>query len=245
MVQERTQVNVLHNIFFVQNGGTCVDGVNDYTCKCPGDFTGKFCEIPPMVAMLYPQTSPCQHHECKNGICFQPKDSNDYLCKCHPGYSGKRCEYLTSISFLHNNSFIELEPLRTKPEANVTIVFSTEQENGVLMYDGTESQHIAAELFNGRIRVSYDVGNNPVSTIYSFEMVSDGKYHVVELISVKKNFTLSVDRGVARSIINEGDKDSFRLTTPLFIGGIAQEPGQEAFTHWHLRNLTSFRGGLN
>ncbi|KAK6638540.1 hypothetical protein RUM43_006807 [Polyplax serrata] len=225
-----------------QNGGTCVDGVNDYTCKCPGDFTGKFCEIPPMVAMLYPQTSPCQHHECKNGICFQPKDSNDYLCKCHPGYSGKRCEYLTSISFLHNNSFIELEPLRTKPEANVTIVFSTEQENGVLMYDGTESQHIAAELFNGRIRVSYDVGNNPVSTIYSFEMVSDGKYHVVELISVKKNFTLSVDRGVARSIINEGDKDSFRLTTPLFIGGIAQEPGQEAFTHWHLRNLTSFRG---
>ena len=74
--------------FSLQNGGTCVDGVNDYACKCPGDFTGKFCEIAPMVAMLYPQTSPCQHHDCKNGICFQPMGSNDYICKCAPGYSG-------------------------------------------------------------------------------------------------------------------------------------------------------------
>ena len=78
---------------------------------------------------------------------------------------GKRCEYLTSLSFVHNNSFVELEPLRTKPSANVTMVFATEQENGVLLYDG-QSEHLAVELFNGRIRVSYDVGNYPVSTMY-------------------------------------------------------------------------------
>nr|CAD7195455.1 unnamed protein product [Timema douglasi] len=224
-----------------QNGGTCVDGVNDYVCKCPGDFAGKFCEIAPMVAMLYPQTSPCQHHDCKNGICFQPMGSSDYICKCAPGYSGKRCEYLTSLSFVHNNSFVELEPLRTKPEANVTIMFSTEQENGVLLYDG-QNEHLAVELFKGRIRVSYDLGNYPVSTMYSFEMVSDGKYHVAELLAIKKNFTLRVDKGLARSIINEGEHDYLRLTSPLFIGGIPPEPGQEAFTQWHLRNLTSFNG---
>jgi slit protein 2 len=80
----------------------------------------------------------------------------------HPG---KRCEYLTSLSFVHNNSFVELEPLRMKPSANVTMVFATEQENGVLLYDG-QSEHLAVELFNGRIRVSYDVGNYPVSTMY-------------------------------------------------------------------------------
>ncbi|XP_063216192.1 protein slit isoform X2 [Bacillus rossius redtenbacheri] len=224
-----------------QNGATCVDGVNDYACKCTGDFTGKFCEIAPMVAMLYPQTSPCQHHDCKNGICFQPMGSNDYICKCTPGYSGKRCEYLTSLSFVHNNSFVELEPLRTKPEANVTMVFSTEQENGVLLYDG-QSEHLAVELFNGRIRVSYDLGNYPVSTMYSFEMVSDGQYHVAELLAVRKNFTLRVDRGLARSIINEGQHEYLRLTSPLFIGGIPPEPGEEAFAQWHLRNLTSFNG---
>ncbi|XP_017781049.1 PREDICTED: protein slit [Nicrophorus vespilloides] len=224
-----------------QNGATCVDGTNNYECKCTGEFTGKLCEIMPLVAMMYPQTSPCQHHDCVHGVCFQPSGSNDYLCKCAPGYSGKRCEYLTSLSFIHNTSYIELEPLRTKPEANVTIVFSTTQENGVLVYDGHQ-EHLAVELFNGRIRISYDVGNHPVSTMYSFEMVADGHYHTAELIAIKKNFTLRVDRGLARSIINEGSKDFLRLNTPMYLGGIPSEPGQQAFTQWHLRNLTSFRG---
>lgn len=109
-----------------------MDGVNDYVCKCPDEYTGKFCEGTPLVAMMYPQTSPCQHHECKHGVCFVPNPlSSEYICKCVPGYSGKRCEYLTSISFVQNNSFVEMEPLRTKPEANVTIVFSSSQQNGV------------------------------------------------------------------------------------------------------------------
>lgn len=225
-----------------QNGGTCVDGINDYVCKCPDDFDGKFCEVTPMVAMMYPQTSPCQNHECKHGVCFQPSPSSaDYICQCSPGYTGKRCEYLTSISFMHNDSFVEMEPLRTKPEANVTIVFSSTQQNGILLYDG-HVEHLAVELFNGRIRVSYDVGNHPVSTMYSFEMVSDGKYHTVELLAIKKNFTLRVDRGLARSIINEGPKDYLKLTTPLYLGGVSMDAGQQAFRNWHLRNLTSFNG---
>lgn len=78
----------LMNLILFQNGATCVDGVNEYACKCTGDFTGKFCEITPLVAMMYPQTSPCQHHDCVHGVCFQPSGSNDYLCKCAPGYSG-------------------------------------------------------------------------------------------------------------------------------------------------------------
>lgn len=224
-----------------QNGGICIDGINDYVCKCPDEYSGKFCEGTPLVAMMYPQTSPCQHHECKHGVCFQPLGSSDYICKCVPGYSGKRCEYLTSISFVQNNSFVEMEPLRTKPEANVTIVFSSSQQNGVLLYDG-QVEHLAVELFNGRIRVSYDVGNHPVSTMYSFEMVADGKYHMVELLAIKKNFTLRVDRGLARSIINEGSKDYLKLTTPLFLGGLPIESGQQAYKNWQLRNLTSFKG---
>jgi slit protein 2 len=75
-------------------------------------------------------------------------------------------------------------------------------------------------------------------------MVSDGKYHMAELIAIKKNFTLRVDRGLARSIINEGARDFLHLTTPLFIGGIPPEAGHGAFTQWHLRNITSFNGML-
>ncbi|XP_039229234.1 protein slit isoform X3 [Drosophila yakuba] len=225
-----------------QNGGTCVDGINDYQCRCPDDYTGKYCEGHNMISMMYPQTSPCQNHECKHGVCFQPNaQGSDYLCRCHPGYTGKWCEYLTSISFVHNNSFVELEPLRTRPEANVTIVFSSAEQNGILMYDGQDA-HLAVELFNGRIRVSYDVGNHPVSTMYSFEMVADGKYHAVELLAIKKNFTLRVDRGLARSIINEGSNDYLKLTTPMFLGGLPVDPAQQAYKNWQIRNLTSFKG---
>ena len=92
---------------------------------------------------------------------------------------------------------MELEPLNVRPTANVTVTFSTEQEDGVLLYTG-DDQHLAVELFRGRIRVSYDVGNYPVSTMFSYELVSDGHYHTVEVLAVKKKFTLRVDDGLAR-----------------------------------------------
>lgn len=151
---------------------------------------------------------------------------------------------MTSLSFVENNSLVELEPLRTRPEANVTIVFKTSQENGVLVYDGGSqtSEHLAVELFKGRVRVSYDVGNYPTSTMYSYEQVSDDKPHVAELIAVKKNFTLRIDGGLARSIINDGPKDYLKLTKPMYVGGLADEAADVAFTEFHLRNVTSFRG---
>jgi slit 2 len=106
-----------------------------------------------MVAMLYPATSVCQQHDCKHGVCYQANESaSEYLCRCAAGYSGKRCEYLTSISLRHNASFVELEPLNTRPAANVTMRFTTSQQSGVLLYDG-QSQHLAVELFHGRLRV--------------------------------------------------------------------------------------------
>lgn len=163
---------------------------------------------------------------------------NSFLC-----ILGKRCEYLTSLSFLHNTSYVELEPLNVRPHANVTITFATEQENGVLLYSG-DSQHLAVELFRGRLRVSYDVGNYPVSTMFSYELIADGEYHTVEILAIKKNFTLRVDGGLARSIVNEGPNEFLNARSPFYIAGVPDETGSKAWKQWHLRNTTSFIGNV-
>ncbi|KAF9412195.1 hypothetical protein HW555_009218, partial [Spodoptera exigua] len=222
-----------------QNGASCVDGLDEYRCACAAGYAGRYCEAAPHAAL---GTSPCAHHDCVHGVCYLPQPrplqddiimerpllstANDYLCKCAPGYSGRLCEYLTSLTFSHNDSLVELEPLRTTPQANVTLIFSTTQLHGVLMYFG-ENEHLAVELFNGRIRISYDIGNHPTSTMYSFEMVSDGNYHKAELIAIKKNFTL---------------KEYLRLERPMYLGGVPEDIAKEAFSKWHLRNITSFKG---
>ncbi|XP_059055035.1 protein slit [Achroia grisella] len=241
-----------------QNGARCVDGLEEYECECGAGFAGRYCEAAPHAAL---GTSPCAHHDCLHGVCYLPPApalpalddimmerpalvaANEYLCKCAPGYSGRFCEYLTSLTFNHNDSLVELEPLHTTPQANVTLVFSTTQLHGVLLYVG-DNEHLAVELFNGRIRISYDVGNYPTSTMYSFEMVSDGNYHKAELLAVKKNFTLRVDDGPARSIINEGSKEYLRVERPMYLGGVPEDIAKDAFSKWHLRNITSFKGCL-
>lgn len=78
--------------------------------------------------------------------------------------------------------------------------------------------------------------------LHSYETVSDGRYHTVELLSQKKNFTLRVDHGNARSMINEGEHEYLRLNTPLFIGGLPADAAEKAARQWQLRNTTSFRG---
>lgn len=224
-----------------RNGGTCVDGVNSYHCQCPEGFSGSFCEITPLAEMLYPQqSSPCQQHDCKHGVCFQPNSSDDYLCKCSPGFTGKRCELLSSVSF-HETAYLEFDPLSSQPSANITITFATTKENGLLLYAG-DSEHLAVELFRGRIRISLNVGNYPASTMFSYEVVSDGKYHTVTFILVKKNFTMTVDNGMPRTIVNEGDQEYLDVEKALYIGGLPDNIGLSALRKYQIYNSSSFTG---
>lgn len=222
------------------NGGTCVDQVNSYRCECPDGFSGSFCEATPLAEMLYPQTSPCQQHDCKHGVCFQPSGSNDYVCKCSPGFTGKHCDLLSSVSF-HENAYLEFDPLITQPYANITLTFATLKTNGVILYTGDGDLHLGIELFRGRIRVSLDIGNHPVSTMFSYEVVSDGKYHTVQFFLVSKNFTMTVNNGPSRSIVNEGKNEYLKISKPLYLGGLPESVFGSAI-RYHIWNSSSFLG---
>ena len=44
-----------------------------------------------------------------------------------------------------------------------------------------------AQTFHTLYSGDYDVGNYPVSTMFSYELVADGNYHTVEILAIKKN----------------------------------------------------------
>lgn len=50
---------------------------------------------------------------------------------------------------------------------------STAEDNGILLYNG-DNDHIAVELYQGHVRVSYDPGSYPSSAIYRWGFLRPG-----------------------------------------------------------------------
>lgn len=44
---------------------------------------------------------------------------------------------------------------------------STDEDNGILLYNG-DNDHIAVELYQGHVKVSYDPGSQPGHAIYRY-----------------------------------------------------------------------------
>ncbi|XP_025093491.1 protein slit-like isoform X1 [Pomacea canaliculata] len=229
------------------NGASCQDGVGSYTCMCARGFSGQYCEIAPVLALLNydtaSNTGACKYHQCQNNaVCYQPKGSADYMCKCAPGFHGKKCERMSSVSLKDEDSYLQLSRVDFRQATNVTLAFTTDSENGIILYSG-DSQHVAVELFRGRVRVSFDVGNYPVSTMFSYERVDNGQPHVLEMLIHRKNFTMMINQnGQPRTVINEGPKEYLDVTDDLYLGGLPADVNTRAFKKWHIRDGTSFRG---
>lgn len=66
-----------------QNGGTCVDGVNAYHCKCSPSFTGEYCETDVDECVQQPTI-------CKNGATCT-NTHGGYNCICVNGWNGPDC----------------------------------------------------------------------------------------------------------------------------------------------------------
>lgn len=63
----------------------------------------------------------------------------------------------------------------------------------MILYQGFD-EHTAIEIYSGRLRVSYDIGNYPVSTMYSYEQIVNGDFHRIEMLMIGKNFTMQVSQ---------------------------------------------------
>ena len=63
-------------------GGTCTDSVDDFTCACPKDFSGKTCKTRPSKGSL------CSPVTCSGkGNCVEDYSTSKARCVCEPGYT--------------------------------------------------------------------------------------------------------------------------------------------------------------
>ena len=220
-----------------QNNGQCGQDRNQFVCHCSQGFIGQFCEMAPN---LYISDSPCN---CQNnGQCYNHNTTDEQECRCLPGFYGSKCEVPTSMSFRQNaEGYVQYPKPTVDPTLNFTLVFATTAENGVLLYHGNVN-HIAVELFRGRIRISYDVGNFPAATMFNQRKLNNGEFHTLRLLLHKRNVSMSIDAGPWQTKTNAGENEYLDLDTPLYIGGLPVREQNFAVNQWHLRNKTSFKG---
>ncbi|XP_035769669.1 slit homolog 3 protein [Neolamprologus brichardi] len=202
-----------------QHGAECVDAVNGYTCVCKEAFSGLFCENPPPMILL--QTSPCDQSDCQNGAqCLVV--AGEPICRCMPGFYGSKCDKMATVHFLGRDGYVELPAAKLRPTAHISLQVATDKDNGILLYK-EDHDPLAIELYQGHIRLIYDIANYPPTTVYSVESVNDGLFHTVELLIQNHSLSLVVDNSTNKSLGKLARQPSVDHNTQLYIGGVPSQ----------------------
>lgn len=226
-----------------QNGAHCIDGIGQYSCECSIGYSGKYCATKTAALPNYLQSSVCQNSDCQNdGVCYQPRGRSEYVCRCQSGYEGKKCEKLQSVSFVRD-SYVQAPGSNFSQTYNITIRFTTSSDRGILFHQGDDS-HIAAELYQGRVRISFspEVSIYHSLLLYSYTSVNDSLPHTLTILINGKNVSMILDNSVPRFVFSKGDKRYIESRSNFYLGGMPDEARQRAKSRFHIVRTSSFRG---
>uniref|UniRef100_A0A1I7WLI7 EGF-like domain-containing protein n=1 Tax=Heterorhabditis bacteriophora TaxID=37862 RepID=A0A1I7WLI7_HETBA len=245
-----------------QNGASCAKEGNGYSCKCLPGFTGQNCSvniddcvdnhcrnggicIPPMNNALYPNTANCHSNSCGHGSCYTNEDMNDYECRCHEGYAGTKCDQMTAIGLQNSGAYVALEPWSID-DGNLTLTLRTTNGSGLVAYFGDE-HFLSAELYDGRVKIAFYIGNYPASHMYSYVIVDDGMPHRIEIIVQGKKCSLTIDNQTTQSVENDGKEEQFLLSSKqyLYLGGLPKDRAARVKTGFHVKEPHSLKGCIS
>ncbi|CAA93668.3 Slit homolog 1 protein [Caenorhabditis elegans] len=227
-----------------QNGGSCVDGILSYDCLCRPGYAGQYCEIPPMMDMEYQKTDACQQSACGQGECVASQNSSDFTCKCHEGFSGPSCDRQMSVGFKNPGAYLALDPLAS--DGTITMTLRTTSKIGILLYYG-DDHFVSAELYDGRVKLVYYIGNFPASHMYSSVKVNDGLPHRISIRTSERKCFLQIDKNPVQIVENSGKSDQLitKGKEMLYIGGLPIEKSQDAKRRFHVKNSESLKGCIS
>ncbi|PAV56282.1 hypothetical protein WR25_15709 isoform A [Diploscapter pachys] len=229
-----------------KNGAICIDGITSYRCQCVNSYSGQFCDIPPMASnALYPNTAQCHSSSCGHGSCYTNEEMHEYECRCHEGFAGSKCDRQMSAGFAKPDAYLALEPWEVE-NGNITLILRTTNSTGIILYYG-DDHFISAELYDGRVKIAFYIGNYPASHMYSYVTVNDGKPHLIQFRLSGKTCTLKIDNHQEQVLNQDGKIETFKdpaKKTYLYLGGLPQELAKKAHSNFHIKQTHSLKGCL-
>ncbi|KAK5979180.1 Laminin G domain protein [Trichostrongylus colubriformis] len=131
-------------------------------------------------------------------------------------------------------------------QLNIALSNNPSFRSGLIAYYGDKS-FLSAELYDGRIKIAFYIGNHPTSHMYSFVTVNDGLPHRIGITVDGKKCSLWIDNHTAQSIENDGKLETFALETKqyLYLGGLPPIRAARVKEAFHVKESNSFKGCIS
>ncbi|CAD5124766.1 DgyrCDS13030 [Dimorphilus gyrociliatus] len=153
-----------------ENGGHCIDKLDDFECNCTEGFEGKRCENDINVCLT---NKPCQN----NGNCTD-LEGLKYSCSCAKGFTGVNCQFDNIIYSIDGT----LGVLNWNYDPDLNVVGSSLYKNLT-----TEAYRSLTKFFeNSMVRQNF-------RGVDSFQFIKDGDSIIVKY-KLKLNNDLSGDK---------------------------------------------------
>ncbi|XP_060490581.2 chondroitin sulfate proteoglycan 4-like isoform X1 [Panthera onca] len=131
-----------------------------------------------------------------------------------------------AINFFSSRSYVTFPEWKVPGEGLLEFALQTGTQQALLLFQsGREGNFVALEIVNGLLRahVGWTKSNTQLS---SFSLVSDNKWHVIQLKFTGSYLALMVDEQGVRTLLPLQSKP-FVSEGPLFVGGLNARKGEE------------------